>query len=136
MERGGTLGVAMSDATQTPTPGSRPTEDERTWAMLAHLAALAGIVVWLFGAVLGPLAVWLARRGQSPFVEEHAREALNFNITVVLAAIVCALLMLVFIGFILGSALFIAWLVFTLIAAIRASEGERYHYPISLRLVK
>ena len=73
---------------------------------------------------------------QSPFDEEHAREALNFNITVVLAAIVCAVLMLVFIGFILGSALFIAWLVFTLIAAIRASEGERYHYPISLRLVK
>ena len=53
-----------------------------------------------------------------------------------LAAIVCGVLMLVFIGFVLGSALFIAWLVFTLIAAIRASEGERYHYPISLRLVK
>jgi len=51
MERGDTLGVAMSDATQTPAPGSRPTEDERTWAMLAHLSALAGIVVWLFGAV-------------------------------------------------------------------------------------
>ena len=136
MERGDTLGVAMSDATQPPAPGSRPTEDERTWAMLAHLSALAGIVVWLFGAVLGPLAVWIARRDQSPFVEEHAREALNFNITVVLAAIVCAVLMLAFIGFILGSALFITWLVFTLIAAIRASEGERYRYPISLRLVK
>jgi uncharacterized Tic20 family protein len=126
----------MSDLPSPPTPSVTPTENERTWGMLAHLSALAGIVVWLVGCVAGPLVVWMARRDQSAFVAEHAREALNFNITVVLAAIVCAVLMLVFIGFILGSALFIAWLVFTLIAAIRASEGERYHYPISLRLVK
>ena len=79
--------------------------------------------------MLGPLAVWLARRDQSAFVEEHAREALNFNITVALAAIVCIVLMLVFVGFILGAALFIAWLVLTLIAAIRASEGEPLPLP-------
>jgi hypothetical protein len=104
--------------------------------MLAHLSALAGLVVWLVGCVLGPLAVWISRRDQSAFVAEHAREALNFNITVVLAALVCMLLMLVFVGFILGAALFIAWLVLTLIAAIKASEGAVYRYPVSLRLVK
>jgi len=126
----------MSAASESPGPAGMPSENERTWAMLAHLAALAGIVVWLFGAVLGPLAVWLARRDQSAFVAEHAREALNFNITVVLAAILCGLLMLVFIGVLLACALFIAWLVLTLIAAIRASEGQHYRYPVSLRLVK
>jgi uncharacterized protein len=126
----------MSDPTITPTPGPAPTETDRTWAMLAHLSALAGLVVWIAGCVLGPLAVWISRRDQSAFVAEHAREALNFNITVALAAVVCLLLMLVFVGFILGAALFIAWLVLTLIAAIKASEGAIYRYPISLRLVK
>ena len=82
------------------------------------------------------MSVWISRRDQSAFVAEHAREALNFNITVVLAALVCMLLMLVFVGFILGAALFIAWLVLTLIAAIKASEGAVYRYPVSLRLVK
>jgi uncharacterized protein len=123
----------MSDANLTPAP---PSENERTWGMLAHLSALAGVVVWLLGCVLGPLTVWLTRREQSPFVAAHALEALNFNITVVLAAVVCMLLMLVFVGFILGAALFAVWLVLTLIAAIRASEGGLYRYPFSLRLVK
>lgn len=127
----------MSDPTNAPAPGpASPTETDRTWAMLAHLSALAGLVVWLLGCVLGPLAVWIARRDQSAFVAEHAREALNFNITVVLAALVCMLLMLVFVGFILGAALFIVWLVLTLVAAIKASEGSVYRYPFSLRLVK
>jgi uncharacterized protein len=126
----------MSEPSDTPAPSTAPTENERTWGMLAHLSALAGVVVWLLGCVLGPLAVYLARRDSSEFVAEHAREALNFNITVALAAIVCIALMVVFVGFILGTALFIAWLVLTLIAAIRASEGERYRYPVSLRLVK
>jgi uncharacterized protein len=117
-------------------PGHTPTENERTWGMLAHLSALAGVVLPLAGCVLGPLLVWLSRREQSAFVAEHAREALNFNITVVIAAVVCALLMMVFIGFILGTALFIVWLVLTLVAAIKASQGETYRYPFSLRLVK
>ena len=117
-------------------PGATPTENERTWAMLAHLAALAGLVVPLIGIVLGPLAVWLVKRDESEFVAEHAKEALNFNISVMLGAIACLLLMLVFVGFLLGTALFIAWLTMTLIAAIKASEGRTYRYPISLRLVK
>ncbi|HEX9248284.1 MAG TPA: DUF4870 domain-containing protein, partial [Gemmatimonadaceae bacterium] len=66
----------------------------------------------------------------------QAKEALNFNISVALAAIVCLVLWLVFIGILLGVALFITWLVMTLIAAIKASEGVAYRYPISLRLVK
>ncbi|HSY46757.1 MAG TPA: DUF4870 domain-containing protein [Steroidobacteraceae bacterium] len=126
----------MSEPSETPAPGAAPTEDERTWGMLAHLSALAGLVMPLLGIVLGPLIVWLARRDQSAFVAAHAKEALNFNISVLLAALVCALLMLVFVGVLLGTALFIAWLVLTLIAAIKASEGGLYRYPFSLRLVK
>jgi uncharacterized Tic20 family protein len=126
----------MSDPNSRPASGSAPTENERTWGMLAHLSALVGLVIPLIGNVLGPLGVSIARADQSAFVAAHAKEALNFNISVTLAAVVCALLMLVFIGFLLGSALFIAWLVMTLIAAIKASEGVAYRYPFSLRLVK
>jgi uncharacterized protein len=126
----------MSDPGHVPAPPAAPTENDRTWGMLAHLAALAGLIFPLVGNVLGPLFVSIARGDQSAFVAAHAREALNFNITVTLSALVCALLMLVFVGFLLLSALFVAWLVMTLIAAIRASEGASYHYPFSLRLVK
>jgi len=126
----------MSDTPNNSASAVVPTESERTWGMLAHLAALVGLVVPLVGCVVGPLAVYLSRRDESEFVAAHAREALNFNITVVIGAVVCSLLMLVFVGFILGTALFIAWLVLTLIAAIRASEGHLYRYPLSLRFVK
>ena len=125
----------MNDPTQASASGAAPTENERTWGMLAHLSALAGLIIPLVGNVVGPLVVSIARSDQSVFVAAHAKEALNFNISVTLAALVCTLLMLVFVGFLLGSALFIAWLVMTLIAAIRASEGVAYRYPFSLRLV-
>ena len=125
----------MSDPNSTAASGAAPTENERTWGMLAHLSALVGLLIPLIGNVLGPLVVSIARSDQSAFVAAHAKEALNFNISVTLAAVLCTLLMLVFVGFLLGSALFIAWLVMTLIAAIRASEGAAYRYPFSLRLV-
>jgi uncharacterized protein len=121
--------------TSDKSESAAPTESERVRAMLAHLSALAGLVLPLIGNVLGPTAVAMTRRDESAFVSAHVREALNFNITVTLAAVVCTLLALVFIGLLLGTALFIAWLVLTLIAAIRASEGSLYRYPIALRLV-
>ena len=124
------------NANAAPPPGTAPSESERTWGMLAHLAALAGLVLPLVGNVLGPLLVWAAKKDESAWVGEQAREALNFNITVALAGLACGLLALIFIGLLLGTALFIAWLVMTLIAAIRASEGVQYRYPIALRLIK
>jgi uncharacterized protein len=126
----------MTDPGPTPVTSGAPSEHERTWGMLAHLSALAGLVMPLLGIVLGPLVVWLARRDDSAFVALHAKEALNFNISVLIGAVICTLLMLVFVGILLGTALFIAWLVLTLIAAIKASEGEIYRYPFSLRLIK
>jgi uncharacterized Tic20 family protein len=116
-------------------PGAPPTPDERTWGMIAHLSAFVGLLV-PFGNIIAPLVIWLARRDGSQFVEIEAKEALNFNISVALAAIVCALLTLAAVGILLGLALFVTWLVMTIIAAIKASEGIGYRYPISLRLVK
>jgi uncharacterized protein len=128
--------VGDPNANAVPAPGAAPSESERTWGMLAHLSALAGLVLPLVGNVLGPLLVWALKKDESTWVGEQAREALNFNITVALAGLACGLLALIFIGLLLGTALFIAWLVMTLIAAIRASEGVQYRYPIALRLIK
>lgn len=125
----------MSQPSPSPASGTAPTDNERTWGMLAHLAALFGLLVPIIGNALGPWLVWLSKREESTFVASQAREAVNFNLTVSLAAIVCSLLMLVLVGFLLGTALFIAWLVLTLIAAIRASEGEVYRYPFSLHFI-
>ena len=126
----------MSEPGAGPAPGAAPTENERTWGMLAHLAAFAGLVLPLIGNVVLPLLVWHSWRDRSAFVGEQALESLNFNISVSLGALVCGILTLVFFGILLGMALFVAWLALTLIAAIKASEGVNYRYPFSLRLVK
>jgi len=126
----------MDEPSGGSAPAAVPSETERTWGMLAHLAALCGLVAPVLGNVAGPWLLWLLKRDESAFVGEQARESLNFNITVSLGAILCALAALVLIGFVLGLALFIAWLALTLIAAIRASEGVHYRYPFALRFVK
>jgi uncharacterized Tic20 family protein len=112
-----------------------PTQDEKTWGMLAHLTAFSGFLIPL-GSVLGPLIVWLVKRDESPFVADQGKEALNFNISVLLAGCVCGVLVFVFIGILLGVALFIYWLAMTIIAGIKASEGVHYRYPFTLRLIK
>jgi uncharacterized Tic20 family protein len=111
------------------------TQDDRTWGMLAHLAAFA-FFICPFGNVIGPLIIWLVKRDQSEFVADQGREALNFNISVTLAALVCGALVFVSIGILMGVALFIVWLAMTIVAGIRAGEGVRYRYPFTLRLIK
>jgi uncharacterized protein len=120
----------------TPGSVSTPTQDERTWGTIAHLAAFAGFFIPIAGNVIGPLVVWLIKREQSAFIDSQAKEALNFNITVLIAGCASALLIVVFIGFLLLGALAIFWLAMTIIAAIKASEGVAYRYPFTLRLVK
>lgn len=112
-----------------------PTQDERTWGMLAHLTAFSGFLIPL-GSVIAPLIVWLVKRDQSEFVGDQGKEALNFNISVLLAGVVCGVLVWIFIGILLGVALFFYWLAMTIVAGIKASEGIRYRYPFTLRLIK
>ena len=117
------------------TAAAIPTQDERTWGMLAHLTAFAGFIVPL-GFIIGPLVVWLIKRDQSAFVADQGKEALNFNISVLLGIAVCGALVWILIGILLGVALFVFWMAVTIIAGIKASEGIRYRYPYALRLVK
>jgi uncharacterized protein len=117
-------------------PGAHPTQEERTWGMIAHLSAFAVFIFPLGGNIIAPLIIWLTRRDTSVFVDTEAKEALNFNITVSLAWIVCGALMFALIGVPLGLVVFLGWLVMTIVAAVKATEGVGYRYPVSLRFVK
>jgi uncharacterized protein len=111
-----------------------PTQDEKTWGMLAHLSAL---VAGLFGfPFLGPLIVMLTKGKESQWVESHAKESLNFQITVTAAIWISAALMLCVVGFLLLPVIGIGALILTILAAIKANNGEMYRYPATLRLVK
>jgi uncharacterized Tic20 family protein len=125
----------MNIAEPVTEPTGVPTQDERTWGMVAHLAAL-GFFIVPFGNILGPLVVWLAKRDHSAFVAQHAKEALNFNITFLIGALVCGVLLVFSIGILLGAVLLVFWLVLTIIAALKANEGAAYRYPFAVRFVK
>ena len=133
-----------------PTPASTDggiSAEERQWAMFAHLSALLGAIVtagWAgsIGCFIGPLVIWMVKKDTMPFVDDQAKEALNFNITVAIIFFVlwAVTFLTLFIGGVLTVPLMvivgIAWLVLTVIASIKANQGERYRYPFTLRLVK
>lgn len=103
--------------------------DDKLWGMLAHLSAI------LFG-FLGPLVVWLIKKDQSVFVNDQGKEALNFQITVFIAMMVCFVLMFVVIGIFLMPIVGLGALVLTIMAGIKANSGEAYRYPFAIRLIK
>ncbi|MBN1206619.1 MAG: DUF4870 domain-containing protein [Myxococcaceae bacterium] len=111
-----------------------PTQDEKTWGMLAHLSALVAGVVGL--PFLGPLIVMLTKGKESPWVNAQAKESLNFQITVTIALFVAAFTICIGIGVVLLPLVGIAALVLTIIAGLKANNGEMYKYPATLRLVK
>jgi len=111
-------------------------QDDRNWAMFCHLAALSGFVI-PFGNVLGPLIIWLIKKDTMPLVDQHGKEALNFQITVLIAIIVCFPLMFLLIGIPLMFVVAIGALILTIVAAVKVSNGQLdYKYPFTLRLIK
>ena len=115
-------------------PGT-PSAEARQWALFAHLSALAGLII-PFGNIIGPLIIWQVKKAEFPFVDDQGKEALNFNITAAIAFLVAMALMIVLIGVLLMPAVVVAWLIFTILAAIKANNGETYRYPVTLRLIK
>jgi uncharacterized Tic20 family protein len=113
-------------------------KEERLWATIAHLSAFALYFTGI-GHILGPLIVWLVKKEGHPFVAENAKEALNFQITVSLIAIVailmCITVILAPIGIAILIGLHLYQVVCIIIAAIKANEGVTYRYPLTLRLV-
>ena len=111
-----------------------PTQDEKTMGLLAHMGTILANFVGLGFAV--PLVLMLTKGKESSFVRAHSVESLNFQITVFIAAVISSITICVGIGLILLPVVGIAALVFSIIAGLKANEGQLYKYPVNIRLVK
>ncbi|HZJ06062.1 MAG TPA: DUF4870 domain-containing protein [Nocardioidaceae bacterium] len=104
-------------------------DEEKMWAIGAHIGPL------LLGFV-APLVVWLVFKDRSAFLNRHGKEALNFQISYFIYFVVATFSLILLIGFLLLPVVGIAWLVFMIIAAVKASNFEDYRYPLTIRLIK
>ena len=129
----------MSDVVSDAPPPSEIPSEEKQWAMFAHLSAL-------LAGFLGPLIIWLIQKDKMKFVDDQGKEALNFQINLVLLLAATGVLgtVLTFVTFGLGAFLLIpiglgisaAAIVFPILAAVKVNAGEAYRYPYIVRLVK
>lgn len=110
-------------------------KDAKQWAMLTHLAAFAAFLI-PFGNIIGPLLVWQLKKDLGPFVEQNGKEAVNFQITIAIVALVCTMLMFALVGFLLLPVLGLYWLILTVIAGVKANDGVAYRYPLTIRFIK
>ena len=102
--------------------------NDKNIAVLTHLGGM-------FFSVLPGLIVWLLKKDDNPYIGEQAREALNFQITVLIAYMAAYILVFLLIGFVLLPLIYLANLVLCIIAAVKVSKGEEYRYPVALRLI-
>lgn len=126
--------------TTYPTPPPLPTAsaftNARTWCALCHASALLGVFLHFPGHLLGPLVVWLVKRGDSPEIDAHGKEALNFQISMLLYTLISGVFCLILIGFVFIAVLWVLNAVFVIIASIQASEGKFYRYPMTIRFIQ
>jgi uncharacterized Tic20 family protein len=117
------------------------TNDDKQWAMLAHLSALVAMA--LGGATfLGPLVVWLVKKDQSKFVDYHGKEALNFQLNILIYTVIavgvmvatCGVGAIVAVPFLVVLGIYV--LIISIIAGIKANNGEYYRYPMTFRIIK
>jgi uncharacterized Tic20 family protein len=103
--------------------------------VLAHATALAGFFVPWAGHIVGPLVVWLAKRADSPEIDAHGKESINFQLSMLIYNVIAGILCLVLVGFFILLLLHILNVVFVIVASIQASEGKLYRYPLTIRLI-
>ena len=108
------------------------TAESRNWAVVGHLSAFIQFIG--IPAFIGPLVVWLIRK-DDPYAADQAREALNFNLSILIYLILSFLAIILLVGLILIPLVLIAWFVLTIVAAVNASNGTTYRYPFTIRFV-
>jgi len=112
----------MSDIITTPSA------DDKNIAVITHITGI-------FFSIFPGLIVWLLKKDESPYISEQAREALNFQISLLIAYFIAGVLAFILIGFLLFPLIWLTNAVFSIIAAVTVSKGESYRYPLSLRLI-
>ena len=120
-------------AYQPPVNPGGLTNDEITWGSAAHWSALVASVIGL--PFLGPLIVMLTKGNESAYIRRQSVESLNFQLSILIYFLVSFVLIFVLVGVFLALIVGVAWLVFTIIGAVRASHGEEYRYPLTIRMV-
>jgi uncharacterized protein len=115
-------------------PNAAPAMSDRSWNIFTHLSAVIGFVI-PFGNIIGPLVIWLIKRDQLPSVAEHGREAVNFQISMSIYTILAAISIFAFVGILLLPVVILLNLVLTIVAAVKASNGEFFRYPLTIRFV-
>lgn len=116
------------------------TSDERTYALFMHLSLLAHIPLSLL-AIIIPIIMWSVKKDESPFLDDHGREAVNFQITLIIYSVLFAILAVPIgfltcgVGFLLAFFPYILGLVGMIKAAIAANRGEFYRYPMNIRFI-
>ena len=121
--------------TTQPPPAPISSADVRTWNVLCHASALLGLFLHFLGHLLGPLIVWLVKRGDSPEIDAYGKESLNFQLSMLIYDAIAAILCIILIGIPILIALWLMNTVFVIISSIRASEGKFYRYPITIRFL-
>jgi uncharacterized Tic20 family protein len=108
----------------------------RTWNILCHASALLGVFFHFPGHLIGPLIVWLAKRDDSPEIDAHGKESLNFQISMLIYNVIAAVFCIVLIGFFFLAVLWVLNAVFVIVASIQASDGKFYRYPMTIRFIE
>lgn len=107
----------------------------RSWAMAAHIVSFVGYVI-PFGNIIGPLFIWLLKKEASPFIDHHGKESLNFQISLTIYYVIAGLLVFILIGFVLLALLFCAHVILSIMAGVRAYNGESFRYPMTIRFIR
>jgi len=108
----------------------------RTWNILCHASALLGVFLHFPGHLVGPLIVWLAKRDDSPEIDAHGKESLNFQISMLIYNGIAVVFCLVLVGFAFLAVLWVLNAVFVIVASIQASDGKFYRYPMTIRFIQ
>ena len=124
----------MSYTPPPPPAGNRDTSGDGNFAVIAHLGTLINLITGL--GFIVPLVIMLTKGRESQLVRANAVESLNFQISIIIYAIVSVFLAIILIGFVLLFVVALLAFILPIVAAVKTSNGEAYRYPITLRLVK
>jgi uncharacterized Tic20 family protein len=111
------------------------TADAKNWGMFCHLAALLGFIPPFLGVIVGPLAVWLIKGKEHPFIDANGKESINFQISMLIYSAILSVTLCIGIGFVLLPMLWTIDVVLVIVASVKASSGIVYRYPLTVRLV-
>ncbi|MEM7657334.1 MAG: DUF4870 domain-containing protein [Bacteroidota bacterium] len=131
-----TAAEAEATVIQEAPPTARPyTKEEKNMVLFTHLSGLAGQII-PFGHILGPLLVWQMKKKEMPILDQHGKDAINFHLSMTLFILLSIPLIFIIIGIPILIGLVFTQLIATIVVAIKAQNGDKYKYPLSIRFLK